>query len=191
MGRAAKRTALLLFVLGATLGLFLDWLHVVSGTTAYADTGLWGQPWWVPLLFGSASVGLGLGRVVVGRSLGEPRSVTRTEAGIALGVFVLAYAESAFLPDVAAIVALGITTAALGAWLDRSRAGLVAACGAAIAGPCTEIALTLAGAFRHVDPEPAIFGLVPVWLPLLYVCASVAVGALARSEIGGTRDATA
>ncbi len=67
------RTLLVLFALGATLGLFLDWLHVVSGTTRYADPGWWGQPWWVPLLFGGASAALGANRLLLARWLEEVR----------------------------------------------------------------------------------------------------------------------
>lgn len=176
------RTAVLLFALGATVGVFFDWLHVVSGTTRYADAGMWGQPFWVPILFGGAGIGLGLGRRVAGRALRQPPApVSGMQALGALAAFFLAYAESAFVPDDVALVMLTLTGATLLLWLDRSIAGAVAAAGAALFGPLAEIALSAIGAFRYLEPESGTFVLgVPLWLPLLYVCASASVGAVAR-----------
>jgi hypothetical protein len=64
------------------------------------------------------------------------------------------------------------------AWLvDRRPIGAMHALGAAIAGTGVEIALVQAGTFGY--HEGPLFG-VPLWLPLLYVCASYAVATVAR-----------
>jgi hypothetical protein len=178
---------LFLFVLGATVGVFFDWLHVVSGTTAYASSGAWGQPLWVPLLFGGAGIGLGMGRLVTARWLRRPPvPVSGLEAIGALAAFFLAYVESAFVPDDVALLLLAVTGGGLFVWLDRSLVGALAALGAAVFGPLTEITLSRAGAFRYLEPASGTFVLgVPLWLPLLYVSASVSVGAIARWHARG------
>ncbi len=177
-----RPTGLFLLALGATLGTFLDWLHVVSRTTEYARPSLFGQPFWVPLLFGWAAVMLGLGRLVTGRLIREsPRPATLGEALFALGMFVVAYLESAYLPDSVALLALSGTALGLGLGLDRSLAGLVAMLLAALFGSLTEIAIIAAGGFVYVGADgPGFFFGIPHWLPVLYLCAAVCVGTFAR-----------
>lgn len=171
-----------MLALGATLGTFLDWLHVVSRTTEYARPWLFGQPFWVPLLFGWAAVMLGLGRLVTGRLIREsPRPATLGEALFALGMFVVAYLESAYLPDSVALLALSGTALGLGLGLDRSLAGLVAMLLAALFGSLTEIAIIAAGGFVYLGADgPGFFFGIPHWLPVLYLCAAVSVGTCAR-----------
>lgn len=184
--RRWRSTALLLFVLGATLGTFLDALHVLSGTTAYAQPFLFGQAAWVPLLFGLAAVALGLGRLALGHLVrASPQPASSAEALGAMACFALAYVESAFLPQTAAVLTLGLTALGLFVWLDRSIAGCLAVLGAAIAGPLAEAALSLAGAFHYTGARAHLVLGVPLWLPILYACAGTAVGAVARFRSRG------
>lgn len=175
-----RRIAPLLFLVGATYGVLLDRLHVLSGTTRYAGTD--GQPPWVPLLFGGAAVLLGATRLVLGRQLEDaPRPISGGLTLGALGLFGVAYAISAYLPGTVALGLLVVLGLAMLHGLDRSVAGGATALAAMVAGPLVEIGLSAVGAFRYVDaPGPGFVLGVPHWLPFLYLCAAAAVGAVAR-----------
>jgi hypothetical protein len=69
-------------------------------------------------------------------------------------------------------------------WLrwDRSALGLVLAALTAVAGTAVEMLLAGVGAFFYVEPW---FGGVAGWLPLLYCCASVGVGAFGSWLVDG------
>lgn len=177
---AYRRSYLVLFALGASLGTLLDFLHVASHTTRYAGTD--GQPLWVPLLFGAGAVVLGAGRLAAFRALGlGPRPATAGQALFALGAFAVAYAISAYAAPAWALGLLVLLGAALLLGIDRSLAGGAAGLGAMIAGPLFESALIAAGTFRYEGaPGPDFVLGVPHWLPFLYLSASVAVGAVAR-----------
>lgn len=180
-----RRTAPLLFLLGATYGVLLDRLHVLSGTTRYAGTD--GQPLWVPLLFGGAALLLGATRIVLGRRLEDgPRPISGGLVLGALALFGVAYAISAFVPGPIALGLLVFFGVAMVHGLDRSVAGGATALAAMVAGPLAEIGLSAAGAFRYVDaPGPGYVLGVPHWLPFLYLCGAVAVGAVARWRARG------
>ena len=60
---------------------------------------------------------------------------------------------------------------------DKTWQGFVLAILTAIVGTGFEMVLTTTGHFYYTQPH--ILG-VPVWLPLLYICASIAVGNLGR-----------
>ncbi len=60
---------------------------------------------------------------------------------------------------------------------DRTPLGLAIAALAALFGPAVEITLIRAGVFVH--HEAHLLG-IPVWLPFLYLTASVGLGSLAR-----------
>src|SRR5882672_3982906 len=94
MGRAAVP----LGALGATVGPVLDGFHTWSGTTWYTSPGWLRTVWWCPLLFGGAALAIGLSRPLLE---GRAAPVERAAAGrlaAAIGLFVVAYAASAFLP---------------------------------------------------------------------------------------------
>jgi len=181
---------LILFLLGATLGPLGDWFHVISETTAY-PTGVYAfyfgqQPYWVPLLFGTAGVAIGLSHPQMDRWLGAPasRPGSRGIDGVILGIaaFLGIYAMSAFVPlesgstldSVLAVSALLLWYAA-----DRTWQGLVLAALTAVVGSAVEIYLVQQRAYVYLSPKDNFYG-VASWLPWLYVAASVAVGNLGR-----------
>jgi hypothetical protein len=179
------RAGVTLAFTGATLGTALDAIHVHTATTAYTHPALAGQAAWVPPLFASAGVLMGLGRPlaerVVGRVAPAPSWGT---VGIAMAAFMLAYGLSGLLDawPTACTVVLGALFVA--AWLrcDRSALGLVLAALTAIIGTAVEMLLVAVGGFRYLEPS---LGLVAVWLPALYCCAAVGVGALGKRLVDG------
>src|SRR5262245_22248938 len=178
------RTVALLALLGATLGVALDAMHVLSGTTRYTSptwSPTWVVAWWTFPLFASAAVALGLAPCAIERALGRAiPPVTGRQVGIALALFVVAYLTSCVVHG--AIGALVIAAIGAGAWwiADRRPIGIVHALVAAIGGPAVEITLVRAGLFLHSGTELAG---VPIWLPCLYLCASFGIAPLARRTL--------
>lgn len=93
------RAALVLLLIGGTVGPVLDGLHTFSGATWYAAPQFLKSVWWCPPLFAGAALGIGLGRLVTERVLRVPLvdPGART-AALSMAAFVAAYACSAFLP---------------------------------------------------------------------------------------------
>jgi hypothetical protein len=178
------RAAAVLAVLGATLGVALDWMHVVSGTTAYARPLAIGVAWWTFPLFAGAGVAIGLGPRLVERALGRRDEVpSERSAAIGMACFVGAYLASCVVRGMAGAIALA-AIAGLAWWLvDRRGIGVVHAVLAAIGGTAVEIALVRGGFFSHAGTE--IAG-VAMWLPCLYLTASIGIGPLARRLVGAT-----
>lgn len=177
---AAARLALL----GATLGVALDWVHVATGTTAYTSPSMFGLAWWVPLLFGGAAVAMGLGRPLAERLTNRTRDRMTTEltaggAATGLAIFVLAYLATAFLALPSPVVAAIISVLFLCAWgtSDGTSLGFWLAALAATIGTGVEVGLTAAGAFTHHYQELAG---VASWLPLLYATGQMGVGAVGK-----------
>lgn len=170
---------------GATLGTGLDAIHVHTGTTAYTHPALAGQAWWVPPLFASAGVLIGLARPVAERLL-DQRTAAPSWAAVAAGMllFMSAYALSGLLDHwPRACAALLATLFVAGwRWLDGSGLGLLLAALTAIGGTLVETALVGTGAFVYRAPS---MGVVAVWLPALYCCAAVGVGALGKRLVDG------
>lgn len=178
---AWARAAGALALLGATLGVAMDWAHATSGTTRYAAPLSIGVAWWTFPLFALAAVALGLGPVVAERALGrvDPApSIGRASAGMAL--FVVAYLLSCVLRG--AVGAAVLFAIAVGIWLvvDRRPLGAAMALAAGVLGPLAESAQIAAGLFSHSD---VAFAGVPAWLPCLYLSASLATSGLARTLV--------
>ncbi len=153
---------------GAMICTVCDHLHVATGVLAYPHVAFWGEAWWVPLLFGAASVAIvasasGTRRLFSAPALPVP-SVRRVAAG---GVaFVTAYAFTAFgheLPNVVAAVLAGF-------WLARALqapAWLVAySIATAVGGSAFEATWSALGFFRYLVPDLAG---IPRWLPCIYL----------------------
>jgi hypothetical protein len=170
---------------GATLGTALDAIHVHTGTTAYSHPALAGQAWWVPPLFASAGVVIGLARPRAERLLHRPTPVPSWGAVVAgMGVFILAYALSGLLDAWPWWCAILLAALFFIAWLrcDRTALGLLLAALTAAGGTAVETLLVEAGAFRYLAPS---MGVVAAWLPVLYCCAAVGVGALGKRLVDG------
>jgi hypothetical protein len=170
--------------LGATLGVFLDWVHVATGTTAYARPALFGLAWWAPFLFAGAAVAMGLARPVAERLTDRmhDRMTMELTAGNAvggLGFFVLAYLASSFFVLPSWLVAAIITVLFLCAWgtSDGTGLGLCLAFATAAIGTGVEVGLTAAGAFSHRNQDVAG---VALWLPALYATGQMGVGAIGK-----------
>ena len=178
--RPTLGAALILALLGASLGPALDYAHVVTGAIRYpAPTH--GLPWWVPLLYAGAALAIGLshpaGDALLGRRPRLPLTRGRVVAGFA--GFCAVWLASGALPLSSAIVAgiLAPGSLALWWWLDRSWQGLLQAAATAAGGCAVEVVLSRAGLFSHTHPD--VLG-VALWLPWIYVAASVGVGNVGR-----------
>ncbi|HEX8793569.1 MAG TPA: hypothetical protein VF765_21650 [Polyangiaceae bacterium] len=153
---------------GAVICTVCDHLHVVTGVLAYPHVAFWGEAWWVPLLFGAASVVIVANAGVLRRMFSAPPlpipSARRVLAG---GVaFVTAYAFTAFgheLPNVVAAVLAGF-------WLARALqapAWLIAySIATAVGGSAFEATWSALGFFRYLVPD---FAGIPRWLPGIYL----------------------
>lgn len=175
-----QRIAALLLA-GATLGSLFDWTHVATGTTAYTAPYWLGLAWWVPLMFASAALAIGLSHPHLDRRFGHRpprRSHTALLAGlVGLGAI---WAGSGLLPLPHWQRGLVLAPAALALWwtLDRTRVGLALAAATAIVGCAVEILVSRLGYFVYVEPD---FININSWLPWVYVAASVAGGNLGRA----------
>ena len=172
--------AIRLALLGSTLGVALDWMHVATATTAYAEPVLFGLAWWVPLLFAAAAVAMGLARPLAER-LTDLMTTGPTARGAATGLalFVLAYLASGLLPLRPPPVAAIIGVLFLCAWgaSDGSALGVCLAVATAVIGTSVEVSLTRTGVFRYA--QPGLAG-VAIWLPALYATGQMGVGALGK-----------
>jgi hypothetical protein len=171
--------------MGGTVGTALDAVHVHTGTTGYTHPVMFGQAWWVPPLFASAGVAIGLGRPIAERLAGRTgRLPSRAAAALGMALFIVAYVSSGLLQALPAVCSALLAVLFILGWLrcDRSGLGLILAALTAVAGTAVEMLLVGVGAFFYV--RPAVGG-VPIWLPILYCCASVGVGAFAAWLVDG------
>lgn len=168
---------LILFVAGALLGTALDHLHVAGGVLGYPRPAFWGEAWWVFPLFGTAAVALcGSWR------LAFRGAAPRTGDGRPVVFFVLlfagAYATSVGLRATPWLALAAMTVV----WLPFARRfGLryvAYACLSAAGGCLVESALQWADLFHYRAPGLMGFLPVPVWLPGLYLHATLATRAL-------------
>jgi len=184
------RRGFYLFILGFFLGTLGDYFHVQSGTTSYPSEifhyYLGRQPYWVPLLFGSATLAIGLiipwAESLLGRRAESwgAKGISRVVLGLA--AFLLLYAMSAYLPLTnggSKDWVLGACALLLWGLLDGSWQGFILGVMTALAGVCFEICLVHRGDFSYLPPANQLEG-VATWLPSLYFAASVTVGNFGR-----------
>lgn len=172
------RSICLLFLLGAILGTFGDELHVLSQIDGYpnpmAPIPGTGQPFWVPFLFGGATVLIALSH----RSRRSRYPLTFIRIVVGILAFIGLYALSAFIPiGFGPIKDLILALGAVLIWglFDKTGIGLFHCAATALFGTAFEIMLTRSGVFFYSPGSDHLMG-VPSWLPWLYVAASVAVG---------------
>lgn len=169
-----------LFLIGALLGAICDGFHTHSGTTFYPEPLILKMAWWVPVLFGSAALTIGLTHVLGDRLLKRPnKNVSWPSVITGLLLFIALYYISGFLRTdwQTKLLVLGIGNSILWLLYDRTWQGSFLALGTALVGCYVEIYLSQQGLFSYTHPH--IWG-IPYWLPFLYVGASVTVGNLAR-----------
>ena len=198
-------------LLGLVVGTMADSFHVWTGTAEYIGVPLiplLKVGWWVPLEFTAAGITIGLLQPVCDTIIRKlfPKHHQRTHqrlspARLALGLIGLMalWFGSGLLtvfqwPNelITAILAIGCG----GLWVlcDRRLADFITAPLTASIGVCVEWLITTTGHYRylhtavhslHIDSLP-----VPIWLPFLYIAASIGVGNLGRFYAFGPDGAT-
>lgn len=182
----------ILLLCGAVLGPLADYLHLATATTRYplrsfpAGVSLFGMPLWVPLLFGVATLVIGLSHPFADRLLGGKKSRPGARSWLGatsgLAIFLGLYAASAFLPLETGgwrDVALGLGALSIWAIWEGTWQGLLLGTLTALGGTGVEILLVHFGVFDYTPQNANFFG-VASWLPALYLAASVAIGNLGR-----------
>jgi len=171
------RPYLLLFVAGGLVLSLCDRVHIAYGVLEQADRSFFGQAWWVPLVFGIASVLAPLAYPPVRRLLGisaPPRPRDPIRLGSSALVLCAAYVVTGPMHHSGSSLAVGLTAAwAVRAALRRTRSETVFAVLLAIVGPLVEASLSALGLFTYRQPD--VLG-VPIWLGAIYLHAGPLVG---------------
>lgn len=182
------RTALVLLLLGATVGPLLDGLHTWSGATWYPTPQWLKSVWWCPPLFAFAAFAIGMGRLATERFVLRVPLVAPgwRVVAVTMFVFIAGYTFSGFSKQSEVLVAATLLLVAVVTWFfeDRSLGAILGALGAGFGGWLVEHTLVGLGYFFHRD---TMLDGVALWIPPLYFTAAFAIGALAkqlRSSIG-------
>lgn len=180
------RAILVLFVTGAILGSVCDGFHTHSLTTFYPRPWILKMAWWVPLLFGSAGLAIGLTHPVCDRWFKRQQKLPLSWYVIisGLGLFMGLYFLSGFLnfSNSYKFFLLGILSVLFWGFFDRTWQGLALGILTALVGCTVEIMLSALGLFDYTHPD--LWG-IPAWLPWLYIAGSTTVGNLGRKLVGG------
>jgi hypothetical protein len=183
--RLLLRRVVILALLGASFGTLLDYGHVWTGTTVYTRPSAFGVAWWVPLLYTGAALGIGLSHPLADRLRSRRSLAPLTPVRLAAGFVGLCavWFGSGALPLSTTAVSSILAPVALALWffLDRTGPGLALSFVTALFGFAVEVTLSRAGLFHHTHQD--ILG-VPIWLPWIYVAASVAIGNIGRYLAG-------
>lgn len=169
-----------LFIIGAIVGPTYDGFHSHSNTLFYPQVFFCKMAWWVPLLFGGASVAVGLSALAWDKRFPmhqEPDSWRHVVTG--MGLFGLQYFASGFLKltPLNMNIYLGLFALVNLIVLGFSLSNFFFCICVAIAGCLAEILISAKGLFFYTSPD--IWG-IPYWLPYLYVSAACSVGNTAR-----------
>lgn len=178
---------LAIFVGSALLLTVGDYLHMITGTLSYPESEdfrfPWGQPLWVPLLFGTAGIVIVNGRAVLfqwGLLKNSNQSPNPVQVVAPLLLTLVSYGISGYLPHppggMADLILLSI---AMGTFLlfDRSRTGFIMGALTALGGCVAEASISRAGGFAY-HPELQNLRWIPSWLPWLYFTGGVAANQL-------------
>ncbi len=173
----------ILFLVGAVLGATLDGFHTWSGTLSYPSPVFLKMAWWVPPVFGAATLSIADGTVKADSFLRRPfRKVARTEVAAGLALFIAVYYASGFwqADTLTKTWTFSLVAAALWVFSDGTWQGSLQAAVTAIIGCAFENALSSTGAFAYSAPDIAR---IPFWLAPVYLCAAIAVGNLGRKVL--------
>lgn len=174
------KDVLLLFGLGGVIGAVCDGFHSHTHILIYPNEWVLKMAWWVPLLFGTATLTVAYGHLLYDRALHLPRrTLSWGEVIGGLLGFMAVYAGSAFLPgsDLVKTLILGAAVVGMTGLWNRSWHALPPMFTTAAIGCSIEMTLSHLGHFQYTHPD--IWG-IPMWLPLLYAAASIGVGNWAR-----------
>lgn len=169
-----------LFFAGAIVGTGLDILLVSTQVESYSHPTAFGISWWVPLLFGATTVCIAYAHLAILPLIGDlHRQGTLLNAIVEQGWILLAYLLIIIHMDTPSKTLL-MSIICFQFWLlsKKSWQNLLLSIVIAITGTLIEMILVAAGTFVYIQPD--LFG-VPYWLPLVYICASFAVGELGRA----------
>jgi hypothetical protein len=166
---------LVVFVIGGVVGAALDHLHVLSGVLTYPPRNY--DLIRTPSLFGAAALAMTWPyRLIFRRAAvrwNSPVPTVMFTAG-----FAAAYALTAFQKD----RPLAVAVILLAAWIPlalRATPGVVwYGLIVAVGGPLVEASLQASGTFTYVAPGLIPWLRVPIWLPFLYLHASLAARGL-------------
>lgn len=171
---------LLCFIFGGVFVSIGDIVHVMTLTAGYRSPYWFGLiAWWVPLLFGVATLALIIGQLQLHQYFQqELPKVNFMRVVLSAEFFLLVYVLSGalvwpVLQKSLLLYALGF--ASIFIW-QRTTLGFILALVTAFGGMMAEAFIVSTGRFYYTQPD--IFG-VPVWLGALYLAASVAAGNLA------------
>jgi hypothetical protein len=163
---------LLAFLTGAIAGTALDRIHTYWGVTVQPDPLLWGESWWVPLVFGGAGILVIYTPRWIRRALHAPAAPGSTANLLAaFAWFTAVYFASGIWKDhpVCLLAAFTATWVARG-FVRRSAVFWLIGVAAAILGPATEHLMTQV-LHWYTFPDGHVLGL-PLWLPGLYLHAA-------------------
>lgn len=164
-----------LFLIGAVVGTFFDSLFTRAGIATYATPFLFQEAWWVPFLFGFATLLIGSMQ-----SRFHPMKTTaKQNFFISLCFLILACLSTAYLkiPNIEKGVLLFVFYLFSWGVRDRTLLSFVFALITAVCGSFLESALGKIGLYTYAGPD---FMGIPTWLPFLYLHVSQAVGYLGR-----------
>jgi hypothetical protein len=161
-------------------------MHYLADVLWYPDRTLWGQAWWVPMLFGGAALALAFGHRFWMNLLNQaPPKASFKEIFVKAVLFMTAYAATAIFSM--SPIALTVTLTLL--WIPIaqpfSKAKLSYSLLVAIIGSLVEATLSALGQFYYNRPD--ILG-IPMWLPALYLWAANVGEAIGRSPYFDSRD---
>lgn len=174
-----KRT-LVMFVIGGLGGTMSDGFHNAVGILYYTNPWILETAWWVPFLFGFATLTIAYGHLFYDRILHIPKpNLSWSDVVTGLMAFLMAYAASAFLnfSDISKTVLLSIVVFMMTWRWNWSWHAIIPMALTALLGCTIEGTLSYLGYFHYTAPN---FLGIPMWLPLLYAAASIAVGNWAR-----------
>jgi hypothetical protein len=155
-------------------------MHYLADVLWYPDRTLWGQAWWVPMLFGGAALALAFGHRFWMNLLNQnPPKASFKEIFVKAVLFMSAYAATAIF----SMSPIFLTVALILLWIPIamqpfSKAKLSYSLLVAIIGSLVEATLSALGQFYYNRPD--ILG-IPIWLPALYLWAANVGDAISRS----------
>lgn len=179
-----------IWLLGGLIGPVGDVFHVLTGTTDYPQgvygVYFWRLPFWVPLLFATASVNMALVSAWLDIILRRKREclsqLSRTKIWLGIVCMQGHYALSGFLPRPAggiSDVIMALVFFVIWYAFCRTWQGLALALLNAILGCSFEIFIISKGTFWYNPGVDNFYG-VASWLPWIYASAAVCVGNFGR-----------